>query len=260
MTGNNLSDRNSQGNAQPSFESFDKGDDGRQDIFDTSLPFSRQLNAQTLILRNGTVWEPPYAHLLRQLGLFDPIVIPRQRIGRHDSTFPVVVHSAKALQRPIDQRAGNDNPWSQERDSIADGARHDIRSIIDPISETFGETTRWALGSLFGQMRNAMDYVESTIQRRGEQQHEDNKQQAQESNDLSPSFFRVIRSDLISNFDKVFPEAGENIRSSYCQISSRTLPDGSIETRKVVRGNDGTKQTTVTRHYLDSSKHDETNG
>ncbi|KAJ1790991.1 hypothetical protein LPJ59_005065 [Coemansia sp. RSA 2399] len=196
------------------------------------------------VVRNGSVWEPPYAHLLRQLGLFDPIEIPRHAVNRYDSSFPVVVHSARVLQQPRSYKEGNE-------------AIRDIRHIIDPISETFGQTTRWAVGSLFGQLRNAMDYVESSIQRPGEEQNRDNKrQQAEESIDPS-ALVRAIRSDLIVNFDRMFPESDKDIRSSYYQVSSRTMPDGSIETRKVVRDNGGTETTTVTKQYPDSSKNDE---
>ncbi|KAJ2606057.1 hypothetical protein EV177_006011, partial [Coemansia sp. RSA 1804] len=126
----------------------------------------------------------------------------------------------------------------------------------------FGETTRWAVGSLFGQLRNAMDYVESSIQNADERQDKNDKRQTPEGIDTS-LFFKALRSDLISNFDKTFPESDDDVyndkvNSSYYQFSSRTMPDGSVETRKVVRDTDGTKKTTVTRHYPDSSKEDET--
>ncbi|KAJ2526173.1 hypothetical protein EV175_007680, partial [Coemansia sp. RSA 1933] len=83
------------------------------------------------------------------------------------------------------------------------------------------------------------------------------KQTQEKDKAVSTSFVQAIRDDLISNFDWVFPEADKGIRTSYYQVSLRTMPDGSIETRKVVRGDDGTKKTTVTIQHPTSSNNDD---
>ncbi|KAJ2341090.1 hypothetical protein GGF43_006250, partial [Coemansia sp. RSA 2618] len=73
------------------------------------------------------------------------------------------------------------------------------------------------------------------------------------------SFYKAVRSDLITNFDRFFPEPSEDERRScsYYHVTTSTMPDGSVETRKVLRDKDGAEKTTVIRHYPDSKKEDE---
>ncbi|KAJ2219874.1 hypothetical protein IWW45_009239, partial [Coemansia sp. RSA 485] len=73
------------------------------------------------------------------------------------------------------------------------------------------------------------------------------------------SLFRALRSDLIANFDRLFPEPTEGEKSDcrYYHISTYTMPDGAIETRKVVRNNDGTETTTITRRDPESPGSDQ---
>ncbi|KAJ1644271.1 hypothetical protein LPJ64_004022, partial [Coemansia asiatica] len=124
--------------------------------------------------------------------------------------------------------------------SLADDGPRQGR-LIGTIGEVFGDTTRWAVGNLFGQLREAMNHIESSVSR--ESPHQRNDQQN------TQSLFRALRSDLIANFDRLFPEPSEDEKSDcrYYHISTYTMPDGSIETRKVIRNNDGTETTTITR-------------
>ncbi|KAJ2159970.1 hypothetical protein GGF46_002634 [Coemansia sp. RSA 552] len=182
--------------------------------------------------------EPPYARLLRRLGLFDPIELPQERTAkRRQSTFPVVVRSADVSQ-------------PQHRDGavagrVLPGLAEDSNSgrIIGPLSDVFGETTRWAVGSLFGHLRDVMDHVETHVHRDSDEHSADAKQEPQ-------SFYRALRNDLVANFDRVFPESsGSDSRSYSYRVTTRTLPDGSIETRKTTCEDNGPEKTTVTRHY-----------
>ncbi|KAJ2144579.1 hypothetical protein IW137_000493 [Coemansia sp. RSA 1287] len=201
--------------------------------------------------------EPPYARVLMGLGLFDPIELPKTQGSRQrKSTFPAVVHSGNNQQertRFDDRRM----PVSLERvsgelDRISDELKHDGGQIIDSIGEVFGETSRWAMGTLLGHLRNAADNIETRIQREGPE--DDKKRDA-----MSSSLYQAVRGDLITNFDRLFPEPSDDDKStySYYHVTTSTMPDGSVETRKVLRDKDGSEKTTVIRHYPDSKKEDE---
>ncbi|KAJ2897785.1 hypothetical protein GGI21_000655 [Coemansia aciculifera] len=202
----------------------------------------------------STIVTPPYARVLGGLGLFDPISEPPKQIerGPNKSAFPVVSYSARGSTPP---RASIDR--SDREPSLADVMARDGSRIIGSVGEAFGETTRWAVGNLFGQVREAMDIIESKV-------HQD-AQSIREQQHNGPDFsaapatlYKALKSDLLSGLDSMFPEPGDEDRTSYSsyQITMRTLPDGSVETRKTVHKNDGSKSTTVTLHHSDPNKED----
>ncbi|KAJ2742596.1 hypothetical protein GGI20_004362 [Coemansia sp. BCRC 34301] len=197
---------------------------------------------------------PPYARILGRLGLFDPIPEPREQIerGPHKSTFPVVSYSARGpAHRTLTDR-------SDREPSLADVMARDGSRIIGSVGEAFGETTRWAVGNLFGQVREAMDFIESKVHQdststRGQERMEPNF-------DTAPkTLYRALRSDLVSNLDSIFSEPSDEERARFrsYQFTMRTLPDGSVETRKTVHNDDGTRSTTVALHHSDPNKDDE---
>ncbi|KAJ2398222.1 hypothetical protein GGI05_000213 [Coemansia sp. RSA 2603] len=203
-------------------------------------------------LNLNSMWEPPYARILRRLGLFDPLVLPAQsesgtnrnragvNMGTGRSTFPVVAYSGGNVVRQ--------QPWDGQ--GVSPDIGPDSGHLMGTIGEIFGDTTRWAVGNLFGQLRDAMDYIESNVDRNV--QHEQNQQNSQ-------SLFRALRSDLISNFDRLFPEPSDGEKSDcrYYHVSTYTLPDGSIETRKVIHNKDGSETTTIIQRNPSSSTDDE---
>ncbi|KAJ2864053.1 hypothetical protein GGH94_003187 [Coemansia aciculifera] len=197
--------------------------------------------------RSATV-APPFARILGGLGLFDPIPeLPLIERGPNRNTFPVVSYSARApTYRTFADR-------SDREPSLAEVMARDGSRIINSVGEAFGETTRWAVGNLFGQVRDAMDYIESRV-------HHD-APSANRLPEVAPNpmtFYKALKSDIVSNLDDLFPEPTDEERVS-CrsyQISIRTMPDGSVETRKTVHNNDGTKCTTVTLHHSDPEKED----
>ncbi|KAJ2337836.1 hypothetical protein GGF43_007018, partial [Coemansia sp. RSA 2618] len=140
------------------------------------------------LLRNGYIPEPPYARILRKLGLFDPIELPKNNRRQSQSTFPIVVHSANAPQRRA--RSDEENMSislgrvSDELSRVSDELKHDGGRIIGSIGEVFGETSRWAMGSLLGHLRDAADHIETRIQRDGS---EDEKSR----DDMSKSFYKA---------------------------------------------------------------------
>ncbi|KAJ2688704.1 hypothetical protein IWW39_002009 [Coemansia spiralis] len=197
----------------------------------------------------GTMVTPPYARILGGLGLFDPLPglpgLPLVERGPNRSTFPVVSYSASYPAG----RASADR--SDREPTLAEVMARDSSRIVNSVGEAFGETTRWAVGNLFGQVRDAMDFIESRV-------HHDtpgiNRRPEKASDPMS--FYRALKSDLMSNLDDVFPEPTDDERA-FCrsyQISMRTMPDGSVETRKTVQSSDGTTSTTVTLHHPDAEK------
>ncbi|KAJ2819586.1 hypothetical protein FBU31_005481, partial [Coemansia sp. 'formosensis'] len=101
---------------------------------------------------------PPYARVLGGLGLFDPISEPPAiERGPNRNTFPVVSYSARAPTSRVFTNGLDREP------SLADVMARDSSRIIDSVGEAFGETTRWAVGNIFGQVRDAMDYIESRV-------------------------------------------------------------------------------------------------
>ncbi|KAJ2492704.1 hypothetical protein IWW37_001150 [Coemansia sp. RSA 2050] len=196
----------------------------------------------------GAMVTPPYARVLGGLGLFDPLPelplpLPLAERGPNRSTFPVVSYSAGYPAN----RAYADR--SDREPTLAEVMARDGSRIVNSVGEAFGETTRWAVGNLFGQVRDAMDYIESRV-------HHDTPSvnRLPETTSDPMSFYRALRSDLLSNLDDIFPEPADDEKAS-CrsyQISMRTMPDGSVETRKTVQSSDGTKSTTVTLHHPDS--------
>ncbi|KAI9503575.1 hypothetical protein BX070DRAFT_224167 [Coemansia spiralis] len=240
-----------------------------RDMFGIRLPFASLADVDSTLLHNGRIWEPPYARLLRRLGLFDPIETPRHTAYEKGSTFPVIVHSANPLQsngnssRQFEENR-SDRLQPDSADTLTEALSRDGSRIIGTISEVFGETTRWAVGNLFGQLRNAMEHVESRIhhpEKEEEPQQRDGypQKQQRENQEASP-FYRALQNDLITNFDKLFPEPSEEEKSnySYYYVTTRTMPDGSIESRKVIRNSDGLEKTTITSHYPESPEKDET--
>ncbi|KAJ2014940.1 hypothetical protein GGI14_004566 [Coemansia sp. S680] len=191
---------------------------------------------------------PPYARILGGLGLFDPIPeLPPIERGPNRNTFPVVSYSARAPA----SRTFVDH--SDREPSLTEVMARDGSRIIDSVGEAFGETARWAVGNIFGQVRDAMDYIESRV-------HHD-APSASTLSERAPNpmtFYKALKSDIMSNLDDLFPEPTDEERAS-CrsyQISMRTMPDGSVETRKTVHSNDGTECTTVTLHHSDPEKDD----
>ncbi|KAJ2341161.1 hypothetical protein GGH92_005935 [Coemansia sp. RSA 2673] len=191
---------------------------------------------------------PPYARILGGLGLFDPIPeLPPIERGPNRNTFPVVSYSARAPA----SRTFVDH--SDREPSLTEVMARDGSRIIDSVGEAFGETARWAVGNIFGQVRDAMDYIESRV-------HHD-APSASTLSERAPNpmtFYKALKSDIMSNLDDLFPEPTDEERAS-CrsyQISMRTMPDGSVETRKTVHNNDGTECTTVTLHHSDPEKDD----
>ncbi|KAJ1741780.1 hypothetical protein LPJ79_003518 [Coemansia sp. RSA 1821] len=208
---------------------------GTRDLFDI-MPLPAFYLDRAALLSRGYIPEPPYARLLRRLGLFDPIEVPKITKMPKQSTFPVVVHSANAQPQYYD---GSEVDRLQR--SISDELKRDGSQIIAAISDVFGETTRWAMGNLLGHLRDAADHIESRIQR-------------EQPKDEPPSpFYEALRSDIISKF----PESSSKDQFLYYQVTTRTMPDGSVETRKVQRDKAGNEKTTVIRHFPDPSKTDQ---
>ncbi|KAJ2725840.1 hypothetical protein GGI07_001047 [Coemansia sp. Benny D115] len=204
-------------------------------------------------------WEPPYARVLRRLGLFDPIELPKDqrelvRSKRHAGTFPVVSYSARNIREqdpfstaPDQQSQRRSEAWQQEQ---IDRIRDQGGQLIGTIGEVFGDTSRWAVGNLFGQLRNAMDHIEGKMNR--------NVPEDRDGANSTQSLYSALRNDLVTNFDRLFPEPNDSEQGEcrYYHISSYTMPDGSVETRKVVRNRDGTETTTITKHSSDPAIED----
>ncbi|KAI8322565.1 hypothetical protein GQ54DRAFT_297285 [Martensiomyces pterosporus] len=202
---------------------------------------------------HGIIPEPPYAQLLRRLGLFDPIQLPPIERGRRQSSFPVVVHSAGSVQQQDESR----RPFFDSDD----GEPRDSR-IMGPVSELLGESTKWAVGNLFGHMRDVMDHIENRVNRTAPVHKEgQTEQDTLRDAPRAPSLYQALRNDMLMNFDRLFPEsAAEEKNNGYSrsyQVTTRAMPDGSIETRKVVRSSDGSEETTIIRRYSSSSVPDE---
>ncbi|KAJ2596190.1 hypothetical protein H4R99_005027 [Coemansia sp. RSA 1722] len=221
-----------------------------RNTFDVAL-MPTMFSGRVVPLYQDPLWEPPYARLLRRLGLFDPLILPPRPAAdvayRTDrSTFPVVAYSARHPSQPQQTEI---QPSSRSGADAADSAGHG--RLIGTIGEVFGDTTRWAVGNLFGQLREAMDHIESSVSRNDPARHDGQRN--------TQSLFRALRSDLIANFDRLFPEPTEGEKSDcrYYHISTYTMPDGAIETRKVVRNNDGTETTTITRRDPESPGSDQ---
>ncbi|KAJ2725862.1 hypothetical protein H4R23_004098 [Coemansia sp. Cherry 401B] len=221
-----------------------------RDVFDME-PWPAFYFDRAALLRGGRIPEPPYARLLRRLGLFDPIELPPVERRPQQSTFPLVVHSATMPQPPV----RSDDDISATLRSVSDELKRDGSRIIGSIGEVFDETSRWAMGSLLGQLRGAADHIESRMQDHQASDSDRDRDRKQPSS----SFYQALRSDLITNFDRLFPEPTEDEKRtcSYYHITTRTMPDGSVETRKVLRDNDGSEKTTVIRHFPDSDQEDQ---
>ncbi|KAJ2449548.1 hypothetical protein EV183_004825 [Coemansia sp. RSA 2336] len=204
-------------------------------VFDV-MPLPAFYLDRAALLNRGYIPEPPYARLLRRLGLFDPMELPKVPKIPRQSTFPVVVHSANVQPQYYDRYEVD-----RLQRSISDELKRDGSQIIGAISDVFGETTRWAMGNLLGHLRDAADHIESRMQR-------------EQSKDGSPSsLYEALRSDIVSKL----PEPSSKNQFLYYQVTTRTMPDGSVETRKVERDKDGNEKTTVIRHFPDSSKADQ---
>ncbi|KAJ2846949.1 hypothetical protein IWW36_004100 [Coemansia brasiliensis] len=207
-----------------------------RDVFDMA-PWPAFYFDRAALLGSGYIPEPPYARLLRKLGLFDPIEMPKIAKISKQSTFPVVVHSANALSQHCDR-----SEEDQLQKSISDNLKRDGSQIIGAIGEVFGETTRWAMGNLLGHLRDAADHIESRMQR-------------EQPKDKPPSsFYDALHSDIVSKFPE--PSNEEKV-FTYYHVTTRTMPDGSVETRKLLRDKDGSEKTTIIRHFPDPSKADE---
>ncbi|PIA17494.1 hypothetical protein COEREDRAFT_86115 [Coemansia reversa NRRL 1564] len=187
------------------------------------------------------VGEPPYASLLRRLGLFDaiepPAVESRLRMGQ----FPVVLRNSNG--------PGGFPPLGRISDDLA----RDSSRIIESLGDAVGETTRWAVGGLFGHLRDAMDHIESRVL------HEASISRGRDYRQSSSQKQAQSTTEIDAGFDRLPSEESDNGRDSYrfYQVTTRTMPDGSIETRKVVRGDGGLEETTVTRHFPESERDDE---
>ncbi|KAJ2797960.1 hypothetical protein H4R20_004992, partial [Coemansia guatemalensis] len=116
-----------------------------------------------------------------------------------------------------------------------------------------GETTRWAVEGLFGHLRDAMDHIESRVL------HEASLSRDRDSKQPPSQQQAHSTTELDAGFDRLSSEQGDDIRDSYrfYQVTTRTMPDGSIETRKVLRGDGGLEETTVTRHFPGMERDDE---
>ncbi|KAJ1941517.1 hypothetical protein GGF37_003516 [Kickxella alabastrina] len=225
------------------------------EIFDMALAPALFPGRMDPVHQQDVLWEPPYAQLLRRLGLFDPLELPPKsdaisrhgkigsNSGRGASTFPVAAYSARASQQ-MPQQQDDKYQLGYPRDDAGNG------HLIGTIGEVFGDTTRWAVGNLFGHLRDAMDRIERKVH--------DVPQQSN-GEESTQSLYRALRSDLISNFDRLFPEPSDSEKRNcrYYHVSTYTMPDGSVETRKVVRNKDGSETTTVTRHGRDSTASDQ---
>ncbi|KAJ2780335.1 hypothetical protein H4R18_003513 [Coemansia javaensis] len=171
----------------------------------------------TGLLRGGFVPEPPYARLLRTLGLFDSIEAP----------LPAAAYAAGT---PWAHRGPADVDIAGALERLSASLVHDGTRIVDALGEALGDTTRWALSGAFGQLRDAMDRIESRMQRSRPSAEDQDQDQGQGQGQDAPA-----------------------AAWHYYSVTTRTLPDGSIETRRVVRDDSGAEQTTVTRRRPDGT-------
>lgn len=192
----------------------------------------------------GITPEPPYAYVLRRLGLFDAIDLSKCRDLRNyhsnrASSFPVVVHSAAQFNT-----YGNEgfNRWNHE--SVA----RDTKAILESAKDIFGETSRWAVGNLFGQLRDTMDSIESRMQDKEKAIGLTVKEESSETG----SFEGALQKDMVKGLALLFPELSEEeIRQCRgYRISTHTMPNGSVETHKVLIDKDGSETTTVSKQKL----------
>ncbi|KAI7833857.1 hypothetical protein BX661DRAFT_177678 [Kickxella alabastrina] len=150
--------------------------------------------------QQDVLWEPPYARLLRRLGLFDPLELP----PKGASTFPVAAYSARASQQ-MPQQQDDKYQLGYPRDDAERPSNWHYRRGLWRHNALGGGKSVWPL-------RDAMDRIERKV-------HDSN--------------------------------------CRYYHVSTYTMPDGSVETRKVVRNKDGSETTTVTRHGRDSTASDQ---
>ncbi|KAJ1733163.1 RNA-splicing factor [Coemansia biformis] len=189
-------------------------------------PWPAFYGVRAALASGGFVPEPPYARLLRTLGLFDPIEAP----GR---AFPAAVYTAStpwARRRP----GGEDIVSTLERlsgdlERLSGDLAHDGSRIAAAIGEAFDETARWAVGGVLEHLRDAADRVEARMQREAPASE-------RESGGVGHGLAAGPGSDAAGTW-------------CYYSVETCTMPDGSIETRRVVRDNDGAERTTVSRHY-----------
>ncbi|KAJ1960630.1 hypothetical protein GGI12_003696 [Dipsacomyces acuminosporus] len=178
--------------------------------------------------------EPPYARLLRRLGLFDPMELPPTQRRAPQSTFPVVVRSASGVVHDGYERYSNGH-------------------IIDSLGHLFGESARWAVGDLFGRVRDAMDYIEDQVARpvplpsNKDQEYRDD-----------PSLCQTLRTDFGHLFPDPTDEEKKNGYNRSYHVTTRILADGAIETRKTIRTNDGAEETIIIKRYPNSDTAEET--
>ncbi|KAJ2082175.1 hypothetical protein H4R24_001803 [Coemansia sp. RSA 988] len=187
------------------------------------------------------VAEPPYARLLRRLGLFDSVEPPNIENRLRRDQFPAVLYNTNRSERlpPLA--------------CISDDLARDSGKIIDSLGEAVGETTRWAVGGLFGHLRDAMDHIESRVLHEASMSRDRDYKQ-------SPSQQQTHNTAEINlDFDRLSSGQSDDKKGSYrfYQVTTRTMPDGSIETRKVLRGDGGLEETTITRHFPDADREDD---
>ncbi|KAJ2708517.1 hypothetical protein H4R19_004705 [Coemansia spiralis] len=197
---------------------------------DGSIPWGFSAVPRPMVRGSHFIVEPPYARLLRTLGLFDPIEAPTEGAGPRLGAYPVAVRAART---PWADRAPGDADVAASLERLSDDLARDGSRIAATLGEMFDETARWAVGGMLGPLRSAADHIESQLRReyrRGEVP--------------DPG----LGSRSCSN------GAGTADGWRYYSVETRTLPDGSIETRRVVRGNDGTEKTTVSRRFPDADE------